>query len=124
MQSSTVQLKRNIHFSEEGTPVFRKNRQPRICIKYCLTIHYDFDETINVTFPDQSTDILVLKKVPGEETVFQGSLFKEKSAVSVIVENASNPDIIKVVTIYTILYFLGDYNAYIKQSILPNIIFS
>ena len=78
MQSSTIPLKRNIHFSEEGTPVFRNNRQPRICIKYCLTIQYD--RSINVTFPDQSTDILVLKKVPGEETVSE----KRKSVMSLL----------------------------------------
>ena len=40
--------------------------------------------------------MLLLKRVHGEETVFQGHLFNEKTSVCVVIEDASNPDNIEV----------------------------
>ena len=40
--------------------------------------------------------MLLLKKVHGEETVFQGHLFNEKTSVCVVIKNASNPDDMEV----------------------------
>ena len=92
---TNFKLKCNINFSEEGLPTFRRNRQTRFSNEsYKLSIDYDL--SIHVEFPDHSTDVLVVKMVPGEETVFQGRLWKEKTAVSVIIQNASNPDVIEV----------------------------
>ena len=48
--------------------------------------------------------MLLLKKVHGEETVFQGHLFNEKTSVCVVIKNASNPDDMEVKNkFYTIM---------------------
>ena len=57
----------------------------------------DCDSSLEVDFPDNSYDVIVLKKVPNEETVFKGILKEEGTVVSMIVENASNPNIVQVI---------------------------
>ena len=53
----------------------------------CLEVDYEIDK---------EDDILVLHKVNGEDTVFEGRLLKEKSRVSVSIEDASDPDDVEV----------------------------
>ena len=52
-----------------------------------LTIGNEYDLCIFVDFADRSDDVLLLNKDHGEETVFTGTLMKEKTAVSVIFED-------------------------------------
>ena len=58
----------------------------------------DCDFSLTVDFPDTSSDTIVLKKLPNEETVFKGTLKEEGTDVSMIVENASNPNIVQVIS--------------------------
>ena len=53
----------------------------------CLEVDYEIDK---------EDDILVLHKVNGQDTVFEGRLLKEKSRVSVSIEDASDPDDVEV----------------------------
>ena len=55
-----------------------------------------FDLCLYVDYPDKADDMLLLKKVNGEETVFEGHLFKEKTSVCVVIQDATNPDDIEV----------------------------
>ena len=52
-----------------------------------LTFGGEYDLCIFVDFTDRSDDVLLLNKDHGEETVFVGTLMKEKTAVSVIFED-------------------------------------
>ena len=47
----------------------------------------EYDLCIFVDFADRSDDVLLLNKDHGEETVFIGTLMKEKTVVSVIFED-------------------------------------
>ena len=66
----------------------------------------DCDFSLTVDFPDKSSDVIVLKKVPNEETVFKGTLQEEGTDVSMIVENASDPNIVQVI-LYENRYFIS-----------------
>ena len=58
----------------------------------------DCDFSLDVDFPDKVSDVILLKKVPNEETVFKGTLKEEGTDASMIVENASNSNIVQVVS--------------------------
>ena len=62
---------------------------------------HEYDLCIAVFYPeDEEEDAMVLTKVNGEETVFEGKLLKEKRRVSVCVRNSSDPDDIEVGLVY------------------------
>ena len=64
-----------------GNPTF----QAFDCAK--LKFGSEYDLCIFVDFADRSDDVLLLNKDHGEETVFIGTLMKEKTVVSVIFED-------------------------------------
>ena len=75
----------------------------------------DCDFSLDVDFPDKSSDVILLKKVPNEETVFKGTLKEEGTDVSMIVENASNSNIVQVVSSrnrYFISLGIKSYSVY------------
>ena len=62
---------------------------------------HDYDLCIAVFYPaDEEEDAMVLTKVNGEKTVFEGKLLKENKRVSVCVRNSSDPDDIEVSLVY------------------------
>ena len=83
----------NVYFSPHyistafGNPTF----QAFDCEK--LTLEGKYDLCIFVDFADRSDDVLLLNKDHGEETVFIGTLMKEKSAVTVIFENGDEIEV-------------------------------
>ena len=71
-----------------GTPTFTRID----CTRYrgynlCLRVDYD---------GGREDDIMLLKRVGNEETVFEGHLLYERNRVAVTIEDISNPDDIDV----------------------------
>ena len=59
--------------------------------------HHGYDMCIKTKYKDVTkNDIMVLRKVEDEQTIFEGTLLKEKIRVSVLIDNASFPDEMEV----------------------------
>jgi hypothetical protein len=55
--------------------------------------------------------MLLLRKVRGEETVFQGHLYVEKTSVCAVIQDASNPDDMEVKNSFGLyLHNISSYN--------------
>ena len=71
-----------------GTPTFTRINDRR-CRGYDLCLRVDYDA-------DREDDIMLLRMVRNEETVFEGHLLYERNRVAVTIEDISNPDDIEV----------------------------
>ena len=70
----------------------------RIEQNICTQIHYGYDVCIKVEYENKpkDDDLILLKKLNGEETVYEGVLHKEKRSVSVWIPDLSFPSEIQV----------------------------
>ena len=79
---------------------------PKFKVLDCSTVKgvknpKEYDKCIEVDYvkPTKEDDVLLLKKVKNEATVFEGRLLKEKSKVAVTIQNASDMDEIEVISV-------------------------
>ena len=64
----------------------------------CNQIHYGYDLCIKIEYENKpkDDDLILLKKLNGEEMVYEGVLHKEKRSVSVWIPDPSFPNEIQV----------------------------
>ena len=86
-------LVHNINVLEHDVPAFKKIDCQRKYRHFDLCLEVDYE-------PNKENDMMFLRKVKNEETVFKGRLKKEQTRVAVTIEDPSNPDEIEVVGNY------------------------
>ena len=75
-----------------------------LCDKIHVGDHHGYDLCINVDYENGTkNDIILLNKIDGEETVFEGILLKEKCPVSAFREDPSNLNNIEVLFHYLLI---------------------
>ena len=80
----------NIYISALANPTFQK-----LSCEFVPEPN-NYDLCLHVDYPDKTDDMLLLRNVHGEDTVFQGHLFLEKTSVCAVIQDASNPDDMEV----------------------------
>ena len=71
---------------------------PVICDQIHFGDQHGYDLCIKVEFGNGTkSDIILLNKIHGEETVYEGILLKEKCLVSAFIEDRQNLDRIEVI---------------------------
>ena len=68
-----------------------KSETPKFKNIPCKSINESSDGNLcfDVTYPDTDQDVLVVGRVHGENTVYEGKFVKEKTAASVILSDSS-----------------------------------
>ena len=63
-----------------------------------ITAPKGYDLCLEVDYEDKQDDVMLLKKVKKEDTVFEGHLLKEGNRVAVTIQDASDMDDIEVIS--------------------------